>query len=87
MEKIKKRSAISWVIEFAGQKKSNYIFSVLLAVCKVIFGLMPYLYVADIVRKLLEMQAGTIEKDMSLLTASILKMAIFWVLCRVCHAI
>ena len=87
MEKTKKRSAISWVIEFAGQKKSNYIFSVLLAVCKVIFGLMPYLYMADIVRKLLEMQAGTIEKGMSLLTASILKMAIFWVLCRVCHAI
>ena len=87
MEKTKKRSAISWVIEFAGQKKSNYIFSVLLAICKVVFGLMPYLYMADIVRKLLEMQAGTIEKDMSLLTASILKMAIFWVLCRVCHAI
>ena len=87
MEKTKKRSAISWVIEFAGQKKSNYIFSVLLAVCKVIFGLMPYLYMADIVRKLLEMQADTIEKDMSLLTASILKMAVFWVLCRVCHAI
>ena len=87
MEKTKKRSAISWVIEFAGQKKSNYIFSVLLAVCKVIFGLMPYLYMADIVRKLLEMQTGTIEKDMSLLTASILKMAVFWVLCRVCHAI
>ena len=87
MEKTKKRSAISWVIEFAGQKKSNYIFSVLLAICKVVFGLMPYLYMADIVRKLLEMQAGTIGKDMSLLTASILKMAIFWVLCRVCHAI
>ena len=87
MEKTKKRSAISWVIEFAGQKKSNYIFSVLLAVCKVIFGLMPYLYMADIVRKLLEMQAGTIEKDMSLLTASILKMAVFWILCRICNAI
>lgn len=87
MKKTKKRSAISWVIEFAGQKKPNYIFSVLLAVCKVVFGLMPYLYMADIVKKLLEMNAGTLEKDMSLLTASIVKMAVFWLLCRVCHAI
>ena len=87
MKKTKKRSAISWVIEFAGQKKPNYIFSILLAMCKVVFGLMPYLYMADIVRKLLEMHAGTLDKDMSLLTASIIKMAVFWLLCRVCHAI
>ena len=87
MEKTKKRSAISWVIEFAGQKKPNYIFSVLLAMCKVVFGLMPYLYMADIVGKLLEMHAGTLEKDVLLLTASIIKMAVFWLLCRICHAI
>jgi len=87
MEKTKKRSAVSWVIEFAGQKKLNYIFSVLLAVCKVVFGLMPYLYMADIVKKLLEMHAGTLDKDMSLLTGSIIKMAVFWLLCRVCHAV
>lgn len=87
MKKNKKRSAISWVIEFAGQKKPNYIFSVLLAMCKVVFGLMPYLYMADIVKKLLEMHAGTLDKDISLLTASIIKMAVFWLLCRVCHAI
>ena len=87
MEKTKKRSAISWVIEFAGQKKLNYIFSILLAVCKVVFGLMPYLYMADIVKKLLEMHAGTLDKDMSLLTGSIIKMAVFWLLCRVCHAV
>ncbi len=87
MKKNKKRSAVSWVIEFAGQKKPNYIFSVLLAMCKVVFGLMPYLYMADIVKKLLEMHAGTLDKDMSLLTASITKMAVFWLLCRVCHAI
>ena len=87
MQKVKKRSAISWVIEFAGQKKPNYILSVLLAMCKVVFGLMPYLYMADIVKKLLEMHAGTLEKDMSLLTGSIIKMAVFWLLCRICHAI
>ena len=87
MQKTKKRSAISWVIEFAGQKKPNYIFSVLLAMCKVICGLVPYVYMADIVDKLLQMNAGTLKKDMSLLSADIIKMAVFWVLCRVFHAI
>ncbi|MCR4840680.1 MAG: ABC transporter ATP-binding protein/permease [Lachnospiraceae bacterium] len=86
MEQTKKRSAISWVIEFAGQKKTNYIFSVLLAMCKVVFGLMPYLYLADVVKKLLEMNAGTLEKDMSAVSGSIIKMAVFWLLCRICHA-
>ena len=87
MEQTKKRSAISWVVEFAGQKKPNYILSVILAMCKVVFGLMPYLYMADIVRKLLAMHAGTLDKDMSLLKASIIKMAVFWLLSRVCNAV
>ena len=87
MQKTRKRSAISWVIEFAGQKKPNYIFSVLLAMCKVVCGLVPYVYMADIVDKLLQMNAGTLEKDMSLLSADMIKMAVFWVLCRVFHAI
>ena len=40
MEKTKKRSTLSWVAEFAGQKKTNYILSVILAMCKVVFGAM-----------------------------------------------
>ena len=87
MEKVKKRSVVSWVIEFAGRKKLNYILSVLLAVCKVICSLVPYLYMADIVDKLLQMNAGTLEKDMSLLTACLIKMAVFWVLSRGFHAV
>ena len=83
----KKRSAISWVAEFTGQKRSNYILSVLLAVMKVVCGLMPYVYMADIVDKLLKMHSGALEKDMDLLTASIVKMAVFWLLCRICHAL
>ena len=83
----KKRTALSWVVEFAGQKRSNYILSVLLAMMKVICGLMPYVYMADIVDKLLKMHSGALEKDMGLLTASIVKMAVFWLLCRICHAL
>lgn len=83
----RKRSTLSWVAEFAGQKRTNYILSILLAVLKVICGLLPYVYMADIVDKLLKMHSGALEKDMSLLTASIVKMAVFWIICRICHAI
>ena len=87
MEKTKKRSTLSWVLEFAGQKRSSYILSVLLAMCKVVCGLVPYVYMAHIVDKLLQMNAGTLAMDMSLLSPDIIKMALFWVLSRICHAI
>lgn len=83
----RKHSTLSWVAEFAGQKRTNYILSVLLALLKVICGLLPYVYMADIVDKLLKMHSGALEKDMRLLTASIVKMAVFWLICRICHAI
>ena len=83
----RKRSTLSWLAEFAGQKRPNYILSVLLAMIKVVCGIMPYVYMADIVDKLLKMHSGALEKDMSLLTASIVKMAVFWLICRICHAI
>ena len=83
----KKRSTLSWVAEFAGQKKPNYVLSVLFAFAKVVFGLMPYIYLADIVKKLLGMQAGTVPKQMSEVAGSMIMMAVFWVLCRVCHSI
>ena len=54
---------------------------------KVVCGIMPYVYMAHIVDKLLQMNAGTLDKDMSLLTADIIKMAVFWLLCRISHAI
>ena len=47
---------------------------------KVVCGIMPYVYMADIVDKLLKMHSGALEKDMSLLTASIVKMAVFWLM-------
>ena len=83
----KKRSTLSWVAEFAGQKKPNYILSVLFAFAKVVFGLLPYIYLADIVRKLIGMHEGTVPKQMSEVTGSMIMMAVFWVLCRVCHSV
>ena len=36
--KVKKRGALSWVLEFAGSRRSSYVGSVLLAVLSVLAG-------------------------------------------------
>ena len=78
----KKRSALSWVAEFAGQKRLNYILSIILATAKVLCGIVPYMYLADIVKRLLN---G--ETDMRVYGKSCLMTALFWVLCRICHSV
>ncbi len=50
---MKKRGLLSWILEFAGRKKSYYLKSVILAICGVAASFAPYLIIADIVRKLL----------------------------------
>ena len=50
---MKKRSTISWVLEFAGRKKSYYLASVILAILGVAASFAPYLLIADMVRQLL----------------------------------
>lgn len=85
--KKKKRSTLSRVAEFAGQKKPNYILSVIFAFGKVICGIVPYLYMANIVNKLLEYHNSGTKPAMSDFTKDMLLMALFWVLCRVLHSI
>ena len=43
--KEKPRSTVSWVVEFAGSKKSYYIASVVLAILSVAFGFLPYIFI------------------------------------------
>ncbi len=50
---MKKRSTISWVLEFAGRKKFYYLASVMLAILGVAASFAPYLLIADMVRQLL----------------------------------
>ena len=83
----KKRSTLSWVVEFAGQKKINYILSVILAFGKVVCGILPYIYMADIVNRLLDLHEKGAKPDMSDFTKDMLMMGLFWVLCRVLHSI
>ena len=79
--KARKRSTLSWVMEFAGTRRSSYVISVLLAICNVICGFIPFIYLAGIVRKLLE---GT--ADFSYCLTQVLWMGAFWLLSRLCHA-
>lgn len=50
---MKHRSTFSWLLEFTGRKKSNFIWSVILAVLGVATSFIPYMIIADIVKNLL----------------------------------
>ena len=52
--KEKKRSAFSWILEWAGQKRSAYVWSVVLATGSVIFKVIPYFVIADAVKMFLD---------------------------------
>ncbi|MCR4788879.1 MAG: ABC transporter ATP-binding protein/permease [Lachnospiraceae bacterium] len=53
-KKGKKRSTLSWVFEFAGMNKRAYITSVIMAVISVTAGFIPYLFIANIIRSLID---------------------------------
>ena len=57
---MKKRGSLSWVLEFAGRKRSYFGGSVILAIFGVAASFIPYLIIADIVEQLL---AGNMEWD------------------------
>ena len=73
----KKRGLLSWILEFAGRKKSYFRGSVALAVLGVAVSFIPYLIMADIVEKLL---SGNREWDYYL--KQILLMGASWVIAR-----
>ena len=49
----KEKSAFGWIFTFAGQKKSKYIASVSFAVIGAAFQILPFLVMAEIIKKLL----------------------------------
>ena len=79
--KVKKRGSLSWVLEFAGSRRSSYVGSVLLAILSVLAGFVPYIFMANIVRGLLEKTA-----DFPYCLTQCLWMALFFVLNRLFHA-
>ena len=52
--KEKKRSAASWILQWAGQKRSAYVWSVVFAAGSVIFKVIPYFMIADVVKMFLD---------------------------------
>lgn len=77
---MKKRSTISWVIEFAGRKGGYFMGSIIIAVIGVACSFIPYLVIAEIVKELI---AGNTEPAYYL--RLVLIMGIFWILRVVLH--
>ena len=59
---MKKRGVLSWVIEFAGRKKSYFGGSVTLAILGVAASFVPYLITADIVGQLLSLGGNVVVR-------------------------
>lgn len=77
---MKKRGLLSWILEFAGRKKSYYLGSVTLAILGVAASFVPYLLTADIVKNLLN---GNTDSQYYLIR--VVLMAVFWVLRVLLH--
>lgn len=72
--KQKEKSTVSWLAEFAGEKKNLYVASVVMAILGVACSIAPYIMIGDIVEKLI---GGNREWQTYLKDAII--MAVFWV--------
>jgi ATP-binding cassette subfamily B protein len=79
--KKRKRSTLGWVLSFAGSRKGSYVGSTLLAIMSVVSGFIPYIFMAKIMRGLLEKTA-----DFPYCLTQCLWMALFFVLNRLFHA-
>ena len=80
-EKGKERSTWSWVFEFADVRRRDYVASIVLAVCKVICIVAPYLVLAEVVRELF---AGNC--DLAFYARDLTIMAVLWVASALFHA-
>ena len=78
--KEKKRSVMSYVMEWAGQKKSLYVCSVILAVISVITKILPYFWIGDIVNRLIDGQ-----KELNPYLQDIGWILILFVISELCH--
>lgn len=81
-ENAKKRSTLSWVLEFAGMNKSAYLTSVIMAIISVVAGFVPYLFVVRIIRALI---SG--NKDMNYYLIQLGYISICWLVNKIFHAV
>ena len=79
---MKKRSTISWVIEFAGRKGGFFIGSIVVAILGVACSFIPYLIIADIVKELI---GG--NSDPAYYLKLVIFMGVCWVLRVLLHSV
>ncbi len=79
---MKKRGLLSWILEFAGRKRSYFTGSVILAMLGVAASFVPYLIIADIVKELL---GG--NRDWDYYLKQVIWMGVFWVIRMTLHSI
>lgn len=80
--KEKKRSTLNWVLEFAGERKTAYVLSVIFAIMSVLCQMMPFVIIADLIAGLL---AG--EKDFGAMQKKCGLMAVCWLGKQLFHAL
>lgn len=78
----KEKSTFGWIFTFAGQKRSGYIASVILAVIGAVFQILPFFVMARVISKLL---AGS--KDLAGYLIDCAVMAAFWLLRVLLHSL
>ena len=78
----KEKGTFGWVFAFAGQKKSGYIASVVLAVAGAAFQMLPFLVMARVIAKLL-----AANRDMNGYLADCAALAAFWLLRVLFHSL
>lgn len=78
----KKKSAVEWLLEFAGKQKGEYILSVLFALGGVICSLMPYFIMIDLFKELLSSQPNK-----SWCIQQCIMMGIWWLVRYLLHSI
>lgn len=79
---MKKKSTLSWVLEFAGRKKGYFGGSVVLAILGVAVSFAPYLVISGIVSELL---AG--NKDWNYYLKMVVLMAVLWIVRVALHSL
>ena len=78
----KKKGTLGWVLEFAGMNKSAYLTSVIMAIISVTAGFVPYLFIARIVRELID---G--NRDLQFYLAQCGWIAVCWLVNRIFHTL
>ena len=80
--KEKKKSAVSWILIWAGQKRIAYVWSVLLAIGNVFFKIFPYFIIADVVKLFL---SG--EKELEKYLVKVVLIALSFIIAELFHSL